>query len=134
MKSPTDNSVEVSLRIGGQNLTEFDVPEEQHDESMAMTKYVEATTGAHFKVVCRYNGTYVPTACDGLDVAVTIDGEEVQKSLFSVKYKRIGKVKVRGRTFNISGSAVCEKFRFSRLELGKLSASIYWINLMPYSR
>lgn len=105
-------------------MTEFDVPEEQRDESMAMTKYVEATTGANFEIACRYNATHVPLACDCIRLHITVDGKSVERSLVKTIRKRTGKAIVKGRISNISGSSVCEMFRFSRLGLSELPDSI----------
>lgn len=110
---------EVFLRVGDQSLVEYDVPGPHRDEPKKMTKYVEATTGANFEIVCRYDRSRVPSACNCLEIDVNIDGTFVESRIFDFTKARTGEVTVDGRCSNRSGSSICEKFAFSELKPGK---------------
>ena len=109
------NTLTASVVVNGADLKEYDHDDDQPETPNSLTRYIEASSGANFAIKYRFDHP-LPEGCDGFNVALYLDGTEVEDVLphISTTHSSMG---IRELNF---GKTVLRKYKFADIEIGKL--------------
>ncbi|EME45426.1 hypothetical protein DOTSEDRAFT_71220 [Dothistroma septosporum NZE10] len=85
MKHYLHPGVQVSLRVGGVDLAEYNIDDEEDEEVNTVTKYVEAVSGANFTVNFNAKVDCAPDPRDSCQMSVHLDGKYVTNIVFKMR-------------------------------------------------
>lgn len=119
---PACPGLKVEVAVAGQALKEHDDNYETNAKPKTVTKYVEAVSGANFEIAISFEKPFPDK--HAVRAIVYVDGEDVARPIIreSALLKRTRKIQ--GATLRVEGKRVLRKFRFSKLNVGELIASL----------
>lgn len=113
---PALNNFNAFVTVNGQKLIEFEDEDEDNQSPSVVTKYVEAVTGAEFKVEVLCELMDLP-GCDGVQYSVFLDGKEMDKSIMEFRICRRGYSD--GARSRSKGNWTIKKYTFADIVLSK---------------
>lgn len=116
-------TLDVSLRVGGRRLPEYDDDNDDTDAPKTTTKWVEATTGAIFTVHVHL-GPGFPYSAEDIEARVKLDGKYATASLIEPSSGHAAhSLEIKGIRSNKTGDWVLERFKFAGLNTGMSAGS-----------
>ncbi|MCJ1399038.1 hypothetical protein MMC11_002240 [Xylographa trunciseda] len=107
----------ASIAVDGKSLVEYDEDASETSDTLGssntIVKYVEATSGAHFKIEFGWN-LPDPEGCEGLCHYVNLDGKNMDSAVSHFKYDA-SKSYLDSVRACVSGQWTREKFRFAEI-------------------
>ena len=86
---PTLKNFNAFVTVNGQKLPEFNDEDEDNQSPSVITRYIEAVTGAEFKVEVLYELVDLK-GCDGVRYSVCLDGKEMDRAIMNFSKYRTG--------------------------------------------
>ena len=77
-------NIKVAITVNGQELKEYDDEDVTNDDQNSVSKYVEATSDAEFKIIASASSQYHFTS-DALQMSIYLDGAYVDNCLIRKK-------------------------------------------------
>ncbi|KAF2801159.1 hypothetical protein K505DRAFT_380938 [Melanomma pulvis-pyrius CBS 109.77] len=107
--------LQVEVVVGDSPLIEYDDEEEEETRAKTVSKYIEAATGAEFKVRYYFANTFLLR--HGVQVEVSVDGDSMSRQV--LRMSKIAKTKTftcAGASSRIGRKRYEHNFRFSELK------------------
>lgn len=124
MKIRSLKGIEVTLRVDGEDLKEYDDDTSEAILKHSLSKYVECTSGAIFAIGIQSTPKFRYKRED-LDCIVYLDGEKaiahvVDRETLSVK----SSTAIEGVLQNVDGATVLERFTFAQLHTSERDLAV----------
>ena len=113
---PVFKSIDVHVTINSQKLPEFDDDNEESPPPNTVTKYIEAVTGAEFKIEVRSEEKDIAKR-EGIRYSVSLDGNEMDKGVMDAKFTHSGHSS--GARSLSNGKCTLKRYKFADIVISK---------------
>ena len=124
--------IKVIVQVNGSDLPEYEDADYHGDHETSVSKWIQATSGANFKITITVPNWFTFTST-GLSFRVSIDGQDISSRLCSQRNPAF----VKGRDWHhrfqgslvvIQGKEHQRKFEFCEVKQGKLGVRFFAVH------